>query len=672
MKSTFTKMKSSFYNHPVIALVGNLGIVYLMFTFCRLVFLLLNWGMYADTMTWGHALDLFGAGLIFDTTAILYTNALVILMMLFPLHWKERKGYYKVVRWIYVICNSVAIWANLCDCVYFPFTGKRTTTSVFYEFSNEGVGGMTKIMGEQFIANWYLVLLAFLLSWVLWKTFLPRVKGKGKSEKSAFTSPLLRYYIVQTVALLVTIPLTVAGMRGGFTAAVRPITISNANQFVDRPAETGIVLNTPFSIYRTLSKKPLVTPDYMSEEEALALYSPIHTPADSVAFTPKNVVVFILESFGKQHFGYYNKTLRNGTYKGYTPFLDSLIANGAMTWQYSYANGRRSIEGMPSVLSSLPNYVEPLFLTPASLNHMSGLARELGEQKGYTTAFFHGAQNNSMGFQAFARATGFKNYYGRTEYNEDPNFHGDDDFDGTWAIWDEEFLQFYAQQMTKMQQPFMTAVFTASSHTPCVVPERYKGKFPKGEDDVMECVAYSDNALRLFFETAKKQPWFKNTLFVITADHTSGATDPFYRTTLGNYCVPIILYAPGDKALRGYDTQHIVEQTDIMPTVLSYLHYDKPYLAFGKDMLNTSAEESHALHWVASSNGYEFVKGPYALEFDGVQVTSAFHYRTDSTFTHNILKSIPADTLDQMTRQMKSIIQQYMQRMNNDQLVIKK
>ena len=665
-------MKSTFFNHPVAALVGNLGIVYLLFTLCRLVFLLLNWGMYADTMTWGHAFDLFAAGLIFDTTAILYTNALVILMMLLPLHWKERKGYYKVVRWIYVICNSVAIWANLCDCVYFPFTGKRTTTSVFYEFSNEGVGGMAKIMGEQFIANWYLVLLAFLLSWVLWKTFLPRVKGKEKSEKSAFTSPLLKYYILQTVALVAAIPLTVAGMRGGFTAAVRPITISNANQFVDRPAETGIVLNTPFSIYRTLNKKPLVTPDYMSEEKALALYSPIHTPADSVAFTPKNVVVFILESFSKQHFGYYNKTLRGGTYKGYTPFLDSLIANGAMTWQYSYANGRRSIEGMPSVLSSLPNYVEPLFLTPASLNHMSGLARELGEQKGYTTAFFHGAQNNSMGFQAFARATGFKHYYGRTEYNEDPNFHGDDDFDGTWAIWDEEFLQFYAQQMTKMQQPFMTAVFTASSHTPCVVPDRYKGKFPKGEDDVMECVAYSDNALRLFFETAKKQPWFKNTLFVITADHTSGATDPFYRTTLGHYNVPIILYAPGDNTLRGYDTQHIVEQTDIMPTVLSYLHYDKPYLAFGKDMLNTSVEESHALHWVSESNGYEFVKGSYALEFDGEQVTSAYHYRTDSTFTHNILKSIPTDTLNQMTRQMKSIIQQYMQRMNNDQLVIKK
>ena len=436
-------MKSTLLNRPIPALVSNLCVVYLLFTFSRLVFLLVNWGLYADTMTWGHGLDLFGAGLIFDTTAILYTNALVILMMLFPLHWKERKGYYTVVRWIYVIGNSVAIWANLCDCVYFPFTGKRTTASVFFEFSNEGVGGMAKIMGEQFIANWYLVVLAFFLSWVLWKVFRPKTVCK--------VSSLPKYYALHTITLFVTIPLCVAGIRGGFTAAVRPITISNANQFVDRPIETGIVLNTPFAIYRTIDKKPLVTPNYMSDEEALALYSPIHTPTDSVAFTPKNVVVFILESFGKQHFGYYNKTLRGGTYQGYTPFLDSLIANHAMTWQYSYANGRRSIEGMPSVLSSLPNYVEPLFLTPASLNHMSGLARELGEKKGYTTAFFHGAQNNSMGFQAFARATGFRNYYGRTEYNEDPNFNGDDDFDGTWAIWDEEFLQFYAQQMTKMQ-----------------------------------------------------------------------------------------------------------------------------------------------------------------------------------------------------------------------------
>jgi phosphoglycerol transferase MdoB-like AlkP superfamily enzyme len=375
--------------------------------------------------------------------------------------------------------------------------------------------------------------------------------------------------------------------------------------------------------------------------------------------------------------------IQDSGFKTFTPFLDSLITHAALTWHYSYANGRRSIEGMPSILSSLPNFVEPLFLTPASLNKLSGLARELDEHKGYTTAFFHGAQNGSMGFQAFAKSTGFGKYYGRTEYNNDASqlmdngkrvgdkwFHGDDDFDGTWAIWDEEFLQYYALTMSTMKEPFMTAVFTASSHAPCKVPERYKGVFPKGEDPVQECVAYSDNALRRFFDTASRQPWFKNTLFVITADHTSGPVDPFYKTTLGGYCVPIVLYAPGDSTLRGYDRKRVVEQADIMPTVLGYLHYDHPYVAFGKDMLTLPVEDSYALHWVPGLNGYEYVKGDYVLHFDGQQVTAAYRYRTDSLLQHNIVGTMPQDTLRQMTRQMQSEIQQYMQRMNRNELTI--
>jgi phosphoglycerol transferase MdoB-like AlkP superfamily enzyme len=660
-------MKLSITRSPILSLLWNLLVVYVMFMVCRVIFVLANWTIYSGTLTWGHTLELFGAGLIFDTSAILYTNALVSVMMLFPLHWKEKQGYYKIVRWIYVICNSVAIYANLIDCVYFPFTGKRTTTSVFAEFSHEGAGNMAKIFAEQFLANWYLVVVAALISWLLWKLFRP-----VPSKVSSFSTRLPVYYITQVVVMLLAIPLFVAGMRGGFTTAVRPITISNANQYADRPAETGIILNTPFSIYRTLSKKPMLVPDYMSEQEATALFSPLHTPNDTAAFKPMNVVVFILESFSKQHFGYYNRTLRNGTYKGFTPFLDSLITHHALTWQYSYANGRKSIEGMPSTLSSLPNYVEPLFLTPASLNRMSGIARELGEQKGYVTAFFHGAQNNSMGFQAFAHATGFQRYYGRTEYNQDPKRNGDEDFDGTWAIFDEEFLQFFADRMTEMQQPFMTAVFTASSHTPYSMPERYKNVFPKGEEALQESIAYSDHALKLFFETARKKAWFKNTLFVITADHTSRQIDPFYKTSLGYYTVPIILYAPGDESLHGYDTERVVEQTDIMPTVLSYLHYDKPYIAFGKDMLHTQPEETFALHWVPESNGYEFVKGDYVIEFDGEQVTAAYRYRTDSLLNHNVKTTMPAGTLQQMTLQAKSVIQQYMQRMNNDQLTAPK
>ena len=659
------KRRFSISDIPLIAALWDLVVAYIAYTLCRGIFLILNWSLYAGTLTWGHGMKLFGAGLLFDTPAILYTNAIIMVMFLLPLHWKERPVYYRVARWIYTIVNSIAVYMNLMDCVYFPFTGKRTTTSVFAEFSNESTGEMLKIFGGQFLSHWYLVLLAVLVTWAFWKLFRPIPKSVERPTHKP------QYYTIQVISLFVTVPLCIAAIRGGVTKSTRPITISNANQYVNRPAETGIVLNTPFSIFRTLKKTPFVVPNYMSDEEASAIYTPLHQPNDSAAFTPRNVVVLILESFSKQHIGFYNKTLRNGTYHGFTPFLDSLITDGAMTYRYSYANGRKSIEGMPSVLSSLPNFVEPLFLTPASLNVMSGLARELGENKGYTTAFFHGAQNSSMGFHAFARATGFQRYYGREECNADPNFHGDDDFDGTWAIWDEEFFQFYAQQMSTMKEPFMTALFSASSHDPFVVPEKYKGRFPQGESPLQECIAYTDYALKRFFEEASKQPWFKNTLFVITADHVSQQIDPFYCTTLGNYCVPIILYAPGDPSLHGYDEQQVVEQIDIMPTVLSYLHYDKPYIAFGRDMISGQANDGFALHWLPESSSYEYVWGDYALQFDGKEVTSAYAFRTDSTFSHNVLGTIPPATRNRMERHMKSFIQQYMQRMTTDQLTIK-
>lgn len=645
-----------------IAFLRNTLLVFFLYSVTRLTFMITNWNLFEDTLDFSHGASLFLAGLKFDTTAILYSNVIFLLLFMLPCPAKENKTYYTVVRWLYTIVNSICLYTNLIDCVYFPYTGKRTTGSVIAEFSNEGAGNMAKIFGEQILANWYLLLLAIIITWCLWKFF-----KKGSVKKPRLKMP---YYVFHTVLLVISIPLCIAGMRGGFTTAVRPITISNANQYANNPNEAGLVLNTPFSLMRTMGKTPLVTPNYMTEEEAVKLYSPVHQPADSVEFKPMNVVVLIMESFGMQHIGFYN----NG--EGRTPFLDSLISTSAMTYRHSFANGRKSIEGMPSILSSIPNYVESFFLTPASLNDLSGLARELSENKGYQSAFFHGAENGSMGFEAFAKSTGFQKYYGRTEYNQDPNYNGDGDYDGTWAIWDEEFLQFYADRMSEMKEPFMTSVFTATSHTPFAMPERYKSRFKKGSsgDEMEPCIEYSDNALRQFFNKARKQKWFNNTLFVITADHTSHHYKDFYKTEFGHYYVPIIFYAPGKTDLHGYDRHQIVQQIDIMPSVLTYLGYDKPYVAFGRNILNTdslSREQGVALHWIAGASTYEYVEGDYVLEFDGEKTYQAYNFRTDSTLQHNILSSMPKDKLSKMERKMKSFIQQYMQRMNENKLRVK-
>ena len=281
--------------------------------------------------------------------------------------------------------------------------------------------------------------------------------------------------------MLITTYFVVIGIRGGFGKYTRPITISNALQYTNTPRETAIVLNTPFSLMKSLENETYVHPHYMSNSEMERLMTPIHKIAnDRGQMSNDNVVILILESFGKEYMD-----------AGYTPFLDSLFAY-SKTYRYSYASGRKSIDAMPSVLSSIPMLIEPFIVTPYSTNQVSSIADCLGRE-GYSTAFFHGAPNGSMGFQAYARAAGFDTYYGMDDYD------GPEAFDGTWAIWDEEFLQYYARTMSRMHEPFMTAVFTASSHHPFRVPKRYEGVFPQGSLPIHQCIGYSDYALRQFF-----------------------------------------------------------------------------------------------------------------------------------------------------------------------------
>ena len=628
---------------PLLAVLWNLLLVFLTYQVARFAYWLENGDMLRYTY------DVWCGGLLFDTSAILYTNVLWVVLILFPLHQKETPLYHRICKLLFIAVNGLALAVNLADAVYFQYTLRRTTTTVFSEFSNEG--NLGSIIGTEFLNHWYLVLLfvvVMVLLWLLYAT--PRLSPRQFSH--------WKYDLVFLLSLLLFAPFCVAGMRGGFTTAVRPITISNANQYAARPTDAALVLNTPFSLIRTIGKNVFTVPDYFDSEEAMeAVYSPIHHPAvpNDTAFKKKNVVILIVESFGREYIGALNRDLDGGTYKGYTPFADSLIAQST-TFHYSFCNGRKSIDGMPSILSSIPMFVEPFILTPSSMNEFSGLAGILGAE-GYQTAFFHGAQNGSMGFQAFAQKTGFQHYYGRTEYEA---AKGTEDFDGTWAIWDEPFLQYYAEEMSRMQEPFMTAVFTASSHHPFVVPEKYRQQFPEEHLEIQKCIRYTDMAIGKFFETSRRQPWFQNTIFVLTSDHTNMSDHAEYQTDLGGFSSPIIIYEPG----REPEIQDkIAQQIDILPIVLGMLHYPKSYFGFGIDVLNTPKDDTWAVNYL---NGiYQYVKYGYVLQFDGVK-TTALYSLEDRLMKNNLKGKIQKQA--QMERELKAIIQQYMERMTQNRL----
>lgn len=621
-----------------------------LFQLCRLGFYVFNIHYFSDISPKQLAIIVLG-GIKFDLAAALYLNALVIFFVILPHPWRFHRLHQQLVKYTFFFFNALAMAMNVVDFVYYKFTLRRTTSEVFAQFENE----QNKLgFAFQFLIDyWYAFLVWVLLVWVMvWLYRFVTVKGP------MIKNPYL-FYGGGLVMMGLLAGLFVAGVRGGFRHSTRPITLSNAGEFVSRPEQVSLVLNTPFSIIRTWGKTKIQKVKYFSSEEELnAIYTPVHYPTDSAAFRDKNVVVIILESFSKDFFGVFNREKEEGKYKGFTPFLDSLVQY-SLTYKHSSANGLKSIEGLPSILSSIPSVGVPYVLTPFASNEINSLGSVL-RKRGYHTSFFHGAPNGSMGFNSFTNLAGFEHYYGMSEYGNN------DDFDGLWGIWDEPFLQFYAQQLNTFQQPFASAFFSVSSHHPFEIPEPYKTKFAGGPQPINRCIEYTDYALKKFFESTSKMPWYQNTLFVITADHTSSNIQfGAHPNVLGYYNVPIIFFSPGHE-LTGLRDE-IIQQIDIMPTVLGYLHYDEPYVAFGRDALR---EQREPFSFNYRENVYQLVIGDLFLEFDGIKSLGLYNLQEDIHLQRNILDKQPEEAR-KMESMMKALVQQYNNRMIENRMVIR-
>ena len=623
------------------------------FTLSRLFYYVTNLATYPD-VTLSHLGEMLFCGVRFDMTALFYLNSVYLLMMLLPLRLRANRIYQRIALGFYWVPNIIAIIANCADMVYMQFTGRRTTIAFFSEFQHDS--NLTRIFFTSMVQYWYVTLFALAMIALL------IVLTRRSVDTNDARRPIV-YYPTETLLLAVSVYFIVIGIRGGFGAFTRPITLSNALQYTNHPNETNIVLNTPFAIMRSSEGRVFPNLHYFEDEELESIMTPIHRTPYTVHCTPnterKNVVVFILESFSKEYIGYFNHDLDSGSYEGYTPFLDSLAAH-SLTFELSLASGRKSIDAMPSILSSIPSIIAPYILTPYSTNAVQSIASYLGE-RGWQTGFFHGAPNGSMGFLAYARSCGFDAYYGKDEYNNNA------DYDGYWAIWDEEFLQFYARTMSTMHEPFMTAVFTATSHHPFQVPKRYEGVFPQGTHPLHQCIGYTDNALRRFFDYAKTQPWYEHTLFVLTADHTNALTHPEYTNDKGRYEVPIIFFDPQmDETLRTRERHYPVAQADILPSVLEYLGYDAPYFAFGQDVIM----HDKTIPYVVNYNNpvYQVFSDSLLLQFDGQNVTGLYDFRNDRMLQHNIKERSDEAEPQAMLRYLQATVQQYIQRMKENRL----
>ena len=631
-------MKSYFSN--LFLLFQRLFLVLILFLVTRLLFWMLNYSYFSSLGTW-ETLKLFFFGIQFDVSAIIGFNSLFILLHLLPGNYKYHKNYQLALKIIFLTVNTFILAGNFIDCEYFKFTNKRITADILkYVFlSNDTINLL-----PQFIKDfWHLLLGWILLMTATWFIY--------SAQKQNITIQSIKPfgYILQGVLSVLLLGIFLVGFRG---IRLKPYRIIDAARYT-KTQFTTLVLNTPFTFLKTINKSDLQLKNYFPEEEIKNLYDPVHRFETEKDFSYQNVVIIILESFSREYIGSYNP------YKGYTPFLDSLISH-SLVFPNSFANGKRSIEAMPSIIASLPTLMNDSYISSSySTNSVTSLANLL-EKKGYSTSFFHGGSNGTMGFDNFANIAGIDEYYGRNEYNNEA------DYDGNWGIYDEEFLQYFAIKLNSFRQPFFSTLFTLSSHHPYNVPDKYKGKFQKGELNIHEVIQYTDYALKKFFETASVMPWYSNTLFVITADHTALASLPYYQNKVGQYAIPIFFFHPSDSSLIGTD-QTLIQHCDILPSVMNYLNYDEPFFSFGYPVFNKTSD-----HFVINyTNGlYHLIQQDYCLFFDGSGSVSLFNTETDSLLQNNLLGKVPAVQFS-LENKIKAIIQTYNNRLISNQMLAK-
>jgi len=622
-----------FYNQQLSILFKRTSLVLGLYFLSRILLIAFNLNLFTID-NFNQGLIIFFAGLRFDLAAIFMTNAAFIIASLVPLKSFYSKSYQWFLALLFLPINILAIIANLSDIIYIRFTLKRTTLDFMDMFADDG--GLFKLLPQFLMDFWYIFIIGILLIYILIRFFFNSI------PKNVLPYTHSKFFFKEILIGLFIIGLSIIGIRGGMQ--LRPIGIMTASKYVE-PEMAPALLNTPFTLIKSTGKQKLTDYHFFKDKELKKIYSPIHR-ASKKKFRPLNVVVIIMESLSKEHIGFLNRDIPN--YKGFTPFLDSLFQHGLICTQ-AYANGKRSIEGIPAVTAGFPTLMEnPFNSSIYSSNKLSSMASLL-KKKNYQTAFFHGGNNGTMGFDQFTKAIGFDAYYGRNEYGNN------DDFDGKWGIFDEPYFLYFGKMLSNFKQPFMASIFSLSAHHPYTIPKQHKGQFRKGKLPIQECIMYSDFALRRFFDYAKKQDWYHNTLFVITADHCSEVAMKSYNTDWGKYAIPIFYYMPAD-SLQG-EFAKTTQQIDILPSVMDYLHYDNDYFALGESVFDSSSL-GFSISYL--NYNYQLIHGNQIIKTD-----LKTNYNYERFPGGSILKEIKPKSLEDF---LKAFVQTYNNRMIDNKM----
>ncbi len=640
----FKKYNDALFHYKL--LLYRIGIIFLVYNILRILFFIFNVALFPTVSALDFIKILF-YGLRFDLVAIAYLNLPIIFLHIIPVTLRDKQWYQILIKILFFFTNAVGISFALADIIYFRYTLKRTTGDIFNlgkDFSN---------LFTTYLADfWYLipVLIIFLLLINLlysqaniFISLRKKSMPADRTDSDGAAKRNFKYRLTQIIYFCLFLGLTIISIRGGLQLI--PLGPGSAAKYV-AAEQIPLITNTPLSILYTLDKNALEEKTFFTDGELAAIYTTHQLPDEHSKFSKENIVLIILESFSAEYMGFLNKG------NGYTPFLDSLSKN-SLVFKKFYANGTQSNQGIIAILGGIPSLMDDPFTVSIYQNNLFDGLGTLLKEKGYQTLFFHGAENGSLKFDDFTKAAGFDHYYGKDEY---PN---PADADGAWGIYDEPFFKYAAKTINKFEEPFIAGVFSLSSHHPYNLPPAYQEKYAATQGKLEKTILYTDNALKEFFKSASKMPWYNNTLFVITADHTGPTKKENGKNAILRYHIPLLLFHP-TKPLAGYSDK-VGQHVDIQNTILDYLNYNKAYQSFGNSLIDNTTIGCSFNYY---NNIYQIINNSILVQSDGNEILGVYNYGQNPAQP----EMIDMESHQPLQNKLKAIIQTYNKQMTSNQL----
>ena len=516
-----------------------------------------------------------------------YTDLPVLVYFFSPLwvlHILFRKGY-MAKRIALALCILFVTLLTTIDVLYYPYTGTHINIGIFATISDHGNNISSYILSY----GWAIPII-ILFTWLFYK--IPIKNLKSLYPRDAGPLKKIGLGLIYTVLLFL-------AARGG--TMVRPFTAINLARVVPH-SMVGISNSAPFEILSTLGVRPVIEPTFGQINDL----NWIHNYKGG---RKKNVCLIIVESLGKEYL-----ELDSGRL---TPFINSLRSK-SIDFEYCFATGRRSKEMPPSIFLGLPKLMSEDYASGVYSRNKAINAFGLYGNDGYKTSFWHGGHNGTMEFESFLKQGGLESYMGMDQYPYKS------DYDGGWGIYDMPYLQQFAQGLKDVKKPFFYSMFTLSTHHPYKINEPWATKLPKGPYENSQTIRYIDTSLALFFKSIQNESWYKNTLFVITADHTSLSKNFFYAYAIGKFWIPFIVYDTGNE--KGVTIKTTVGHNDIMSTINALSGVKGAWYAAGNNGLDIGHDNMVVLR---NDVEYSCIQYPYLLNinWDGEPLNFYLSYK---------------------------------------------